>query len=65
MTSEQKFLDLLSRLEVCRNHEEREGVLTEIAPLFGEVHFSHEMWGALAERMTRVRIIGEILGRQN
>jgi len=65
MTQEQEFLDLLSRLEACANHQERENLLSEIALLVDEVRFSREMWGALAEWMTRLMIIGETLGRQN
>jgi len=65
MTQEQEFLNLLSQLESWSNGEQRENLLAEIAPLTEQVHFSREMWSSLTERISRVRIIGETLGRQN
>jgi hypothetical protein len=65
MTQEQEFLNLLSQLESCSNREQRESLLAEIAPLTEQVHFSRKMWSSLTARISRVRIIGETLGRQN
>jgi hypothetical protein len=65
MTQEQKFLSLLSQLEACASAEQRESLLTEIAPLTEQVHFSRDMWSSLTEKISRVKVVGETLGRLN
>jgi hypothetical protein len=65
MTQEQRFLDLMSEFEACWNQEQRENLMAEIEPLAEQVHFSRKMWRSLTERLRRVGVIGEAIGRQN
>lgn len=54
MNPEQRFLELMDKLERCTDPSRRHDLLNEIARFAEQVHFSKEKWASFAARMAHV-----------